>query len=345
MKKTALLIFTILSLLSAMNAQTRDEKALSTSGQSKAQTAELKEASALSESVIKLYNEGKYDEALPLAKRALEIGKNVSGPNSDSVGAASLNLAYIYMAKEKYGDAESFFNDALAIFEKSLGPDNLKISSILNRLALLQYFKGNTHKAENLYERSLAIKEKILGAENPVTIDAISELAEFYQYNGEYSKADPMYQRLVALKEKIAEQEHPEEFADALQRYACLMRKTKRGDEATQLEDKAYRITHSGESFKPSDTPEKGVLNGKAIILARPRYPVAAMGRRLSSIVKVRVTIDESGNVIRACAVEGMNVFMKDSEWAAYHSKFTPTLLANKPVKVTGFISYNFVAQ
>ena len=41
--------------------------------QSTQQSPELKEASDLSVSVVKLFKEGKVDEAFPLAKRALEI--------------------------------------------------------------------------------------------------------------------------------------------------------------------------------------------------------------------------------------------------------------------------------
>jgi hypothetical protein len=57
------------------------------------------------------------------------------------------------------------------------------------------------------------------------------------------------------------------------------------------------------------------------------------------------VLIDESGTVIRACAVEGPRLLMKASESAAYQSKFTPTTLEGKQVKVNGLIIYNFVGH
>ena len=37
------------------------------------ESPELKQATELSERVVKLFKEGKYDEALPLAKQALQI--------------------------------------------------------------------------------------------------------------------------------------------------------------------------------------------------------------------------------------------------------------------------------
>ena len=87
-----------------------------------------------------------------------------------------------------------------------------------------------------------------------------------------------------------------------------------------------------------------GVLNGKAVKLAKPRYPQAAREAHASGTVQVRVLIDETGKVIDAQAVSGHPELRKASEDAAMKSQFSPTRLAGMPVKVSGFIQYNFVA-
>ena len=56
----------------------------------------------------------------------------------------------------------------------------------------------------------------------------------------------------------------------------------------------------------------------------------------------LQVTIDEEGKVISAKAVSGHPFLRGVSEKAAWSARFTPTLLANVPVKVTGVITYNF---
>jgi TonB family protein len=86
-----------------------------------------------------------------------------------------------------------------------------------------------------------------------------------------------------------------------------------------------------------------GVLNGKAVNLPRPPYPPAAKAVRASGAVNVQVTIDERGNVISASAVSGHPLLQAAAVAAARGAKFTPTLLAGQPVKVTGVIVYNFV--
>lgn len=88
-----------------------------------------------------------------------------------------------------------------------------------------------------------------------------------------------------------------------------------------------------------------GVLNGKAIHLAQPPYPVQARAERVSGTVVVQVLIDETGNVISANAVSGHYLLQPASIAAAKESKFSPTKLCGQPVKVSGIIQYNFVAR
>lgn len=88
-----------------------------------------------------------------------------------------------------------------------------------------------------------------------------------------------------------------------------------------------------------------GVLNGKAISLPRPDYPRIARSAHASGMIVVQVTIDESGDVIAAHAISGHPLLMAASVASAKQAKFSPTKLCGEPVKVTGVITYNFVAM
>ncbi len=87
-----------------------------------------------------------------------------------------------------------------------------------------------------------------------------------------------------------------------------------------------------------------GVLNGKALSLPRPDYPMIAREAHASGTVVVQVTIDESGEIVAAHAISGHPLLQAASVKAARRAKFTPTKLCGEPVKVTGVITYNFVA-
>jgi TonB family protein len=85
-----------------------------------------------------------------------------------------------------------------------------------------------------------------------------------------------------------------------------------------------------------------GVLNGKATNLVEPAYPRAAKAVRASGVVNVEATIDEKGDVVSATAANGHPLLRAAAVQAARASKFSPTILDGKPVKVTGVIVYNF---
>ena len=88
-----------------------------------------------------------------------------------------------------------------------------------------------------------------------------------------------------------------------------------------------------------------GVLNGRAISLPKPVYPPIAKAAHVSGTVMVQVTVDENGNVIAAHAVSGHPLLQGSAVAAARQAKFSPTKLSGQPVKVSGVIIYNFVAQ
>ena len=90
-----------------------------------------------------------------------------------------------------------------------------------------------------------------------------------------------------------------------------------------------------------------GVVNGKALSLPQPKYPSAARKTRDEGRVKVQIVIDELGSVSQAAVVEGpeSTSLREAALGAARNSRFTPTFLMGQPVKVSGVLIYNFVAQ
>jgi protein TonB len=84
------------------------------------------------------------------------------------------------------------------------------------------------------------------------------------------------------------------------------------------------------------------VLNSRAIKLPKPLFPETARRMRVSGVVNVAVTIDESGKVIAAQATSGHMLLREAAVQAARQAVFTPTILHDKPVQVAGVIIYNF---
>jgi protein TonB len=59
--------------------------------------------------------------------------------------------------------------------------------------------------------------------------------------------------------------------------------------------------------------------------------------------VNVQVLIDEKGNVVSATPVSGHPLLMHAARTAALQARFSPTMLGDQPVKVSGVITYNFL--
>ncbi len=72
---------------------------------------------------------------------------------------------------------------------------------------------------------------------------------------------------------------------------------------------------------------------------------MAARENRDQGQVRVQIVIDEFGRVIKAEAVSGPPTLRAAAVSAAFKSRFTPTRLMGQPVKVSGVIIYNFIAQ
>ena len=90
---------------------------------------------------------------------------------------------------------------------------------------------------------------------------------------------------------------------------------------------------------------EGNVEAGRALKLPKPSYPSLAQAARASGQVIVQLIIDVDGTVMAAAAVSGHPLLFGVSVEAAKNSRFAPTKLDGKPVKVTGEITYNFVSQ
>ena len=69
----------------------------------------------LNQEVMELYRTGKYDRAVVVAKKALEVAEKKVGPNHPSVATSLENLAALYRATKRDEEAESLEQRAARI--------------------------------------------------------------------------------------------------------------------------------------------------------------------------------------------------------------------------------------
>jgi TonB family protein len=300
-------------------------------------SADLAEASRLSRQVVALYDQAKFDEALPLAKRALEIREKHLGSEHQLVALALKNLAGLYSAKKQYGEAARFYQRALSIYEKTLGDRDLKVADVLDNLAWSTYGVGDIGKAESYLLRALAIRDKALGPDSAGVGESLYMLGEFYLKTGNASKAADFYKRALPIKEK-ALGGNDKQLSAFLEKCGCALLQNGQKQEATALQMRALTIQRKS----IPNSVVAGILQGHAIFRAEPVYPPAAKHERVSGSVVVEVTVDETGKILDARSICGPDLLVGAAVEAARHWLFTPTLLKGQPVKVIGTITFNF---
>jgi tetratricopeptide (TPR) repeat protein len=79
------------------------------------------EVQRLNEQYLKLYQQGKYIEAIPLAEQALAIQKKVLGNNHPDVATTLDDLGTLYSLQDNPTNAKLRYQQALTIRKQQLG--------------------------------------------------------------------------------------------------------------------------------------------------------------------------------------------------------------------------------
>jgi CHAT domain-containing protein/Tfp pilus assembly protein PilF len=172
-------------------------------------SAQTDEAASLNQQAEKLYKEGRFSDAIPLAQRALAIRENALGPDHPDVADILNKLAILYHSQGRYADAEPLYKRSLAIRAKVFGPGP-DVGASLNNLAELYRAQGRYAEAEPIYKLSLSIREKTLGPDHPDVASSLNNLAAVYSSQGRYADAEPLYRRSLAIREKTLGPDHLE---------------------------------------------------------------------------------------------------------------------------------------
>jgi tetratricopeptide (TPR) repeat protein len=172
--------------------------------------AEDDDPSALNQRVNQLIEQGKYQEAIPIAERAVEVAKHTLGPDHPKTADALNDLGFIFQKIGNYAKAEPLYQEALQIRQKVLGPEHPDTANSLNNLASLYWAMGEYVKAEPLLKEALGIRQKVFGSGHPDTAQSLNNLAELYQAMGEYAKAEPLLQEALRIRQKVLGSENPD---------------------------------------------------------------------------------------------------------------------------------------
>lgn len=217
----------------------------------------------INDKVSSLYEAGKFEQALPLAREALKLAESKYGRDGAAVARPLNNLAWLLQATGDYSEARPLFERALAINESTLGQDDPEVATSLNNLAALLSFQGDAASARPLYERALTIQEKSLGPYDPALGDTLNNLAVVFESTGHPEAALPLYERALSITEKSLGTEHAD-VATSINNLASVQERLGNLSSAATLFERALAIR---QKTLPPDHPDLAEsLNNLALV-------------------------------------------------------------------------------
>lgn len=198
----------------------------------------------------RLYDDGKFAEAVTEYEKALDLSKRVHGPEKPTTLSMMDSLASVLDSAGEVERAEKLFLEVLATRRRTLGRRHLDCTFTLNNLANLYLLRGDYAKADPLLQEALDILDKSTeGPSQPIYAVCVYNTAAVHYRLGRYAEAEPIARRASELIKKSVGDKHLD-YAMSLNARAEIHRAMGelRQSEALFRESLAiYQLTPQGE--------------------------------------------------------------------------------------------------
>ena len=242
--------------------------------------------------------QGRYRDALPLTRRALNLDEEALGPDHPDVATHLGNLALIMRALGQPEAARPLAERASSIVEAALGPEHPDVATQLNTLTLILRDLGEPGAARPLIARALRITEAALGPDHPEVASRLSNYAAVLRALGEPAAARPLAERALTIAEASLGSDHPA-VATRLTTFALVLRDLGEAAAARPLAERALMIHES--AMRPDHPDVATSLSNLAIVLRDLGEAGAArpLAERALSITEVALGPDHPAVAVR----------------------------------------------
>ena len=184
---------------------------------------------------------GRYDDALPLFRKTLDIRKRVLDEQDPRYAVSVNTLAVVYTEMGRFDKALPLSLQSCMLTKKIWGEGHPRHASSVNNLAALYRKMGQYDQALLLYKQALAIKKKVLGEAHADYAGSVNNLAYLYNVMGQYEKALPLYEQALFIQKKALGEAHPA-YASTLNNLAYLYNNIGQYEKALPLYEQALAI-------------------------------------------------------------------------------------------------------
>ncbi len=216
----------------------------------------------------------RFDEALEMMQRQLQIARATFGEEDDRVGFAHMQVASQLLGLRRPEEARSHSLRALEIGRASLGPDHPQVVDALRQLAVTENRLGRFEEAREYAAEALEIQKRTLGPQHEKTAQCMHSLGWLDYELGNYSAACDQFGQALEIRTNVLGAEHPTTL-DSAEAFASALTRTGDSTEAVAVFEQVLAIrerTCGPEHEQTAGTQQAfGVLLGEIGEFARAR--------------------------------------------------------------------------
>jgi len=146
---------------------------------------------------LELQAQGKYDEAEPRLRKALEVRRVTLGNWHQSTLACINNLGTLLQDKGDLASAEPLLREALEGSRETLGNRHPDTLCSINNLGQLLRAKGDLASAELLFREALEVQRETLGSRHSNTLASVNNLGTLLQDKGDLASAELLFREVL----------------------------------------------------------------------------------------------------------------------------------------------------
>ena len=158
------------------------------------------------DSIIEVYSEHPWRDALMISERGLEYSKKILGDKCYLTCKLSCRLALVLNGLGEYQKTLDLLHGMVDVSIRVAGPVHDLTMAIMNVLALANKRLGRKQEAFELNQKIVAIWEKSPDQSDDVNIDGVTKIAMAYSDLGQFEDAIELLEReLAKIKERFGE--------------------------------------------------------------------------------------------------------------------------------------------
>ncbi len=203
--------------------------------------SQLELATTYDNQVIQYYQQGRFQQALPLAKKALRLRTEKQGEKHLETLTSLNNLAIIYKDLYRFSEALPLYEKGYRLSQEVLGEKHPGTLASLSGLAGIYQGLGRLSEALPLHEKGYRISKEVLGEKHPSTLTSMINLAGIYQALGRLSEDLSLSEQSYRLSKEEFGEKHPNTL-HSLRNLASAYSKLEDYDKALAFAQKSVEL-------------------------------------------------------------------------------------------------------